>query len=343
MYTKDIQGIYQFNANRAPATMQMNYAGDNRDFWSGSSDARYNDATGNTTAVLANTDKGHSVSATVGLSLPAREGFFGSAYYTYTNARDISGNPGSSAGSAWSNNYSVNDPNEQLLGISQYALPHRVIGNISYRKEYLNHLATTLSLFYEGAHQGRFAYTTRGDLNRDGVSLDLLYIPSTSEELNFVDNVDSDGNVLFTAQEQREAYERFVNNSDALKDSRGGYVERNNGLMPWLNRFDFRLLQDAFTNIGNTRNTLQLSLDIQNIGNLFNSDWGVAQQLNGGSTWNYPLLSVRNVTPEGVPSFNMITVRDENGDTIMPDTPFRDDFRVNTTWRMQLGLRYIFN
>lgn len=340
MYTKDINGIFQFNANRKAATAKMNYSGDNRDFWVNKNNAFYTNQTG-ITPVLANTDKGHSYTATFGLSLPSLKGFSGSVYYTHTGAKDITGNPGSSASSAWSNNYSVNDPNEQLLGISQFALPHRVIANISYRKEYLKNLGTTVSLFYEGANQGRFAYTTGGDLNLDGVTLDLLYIPQDAQELNFAPIAATSKSPAFSVEQQRAAYEEFVSNSKVLKNSKGDYVERNNGLMPWLNRFDFRLLQDIFTNVGGRRNTLQLSMDIQNLGNLFNSEWGVSDQLNGGSSFNYSLLNVASVSPAGVPTFNMITVT-ENGETFLPTTPFRKFKTLSSTWRMQLGVRYIF-
>ncbi|WP_026462957.1 TonB-dependent receptor [Adhaeribacter aquaticus] len=340
LYTKDIRSVYQYNANRKPATMQMSYSGDNRDFWGGSANARYTNATGNIATVMANSTKGYSLSATGGLTLPNRNGFFGSVYYTYTAAKDITGNPGSTAASVWSNNYSINDPNEQLLGFSQFGVPHRVIGNISYRKEYLKHLGTTVSLFYDGSHQGRFSYTTNGDLNQDGVSLDLLYIPNSAEEFNFANRTVN--GIVFTAQQQREAFQQFINNSKALRDSRGGYVDRNNGLLPWLNRFDFRLLQDVFTNIGQRRNTLQFSFDVQNVGNFLNNNWGISQQLNGGSNFNYALLNVASVTPQGVPTFNMITVLDENNQTVLPTTPFRNTFSTVTTWRMQVGLRYSF-
>ncbi|WP_207426051.1 TonB-dependent receptor [Pedobacter sp. SYSU D00535] len=344
LYSKDINAIYQFNANRRPAPMQMNYSGDRRDFWNGSANSRYNAGTGNTTAVLANTNKGYSFSGTIGLSIPQRKGLSGGIYYTYTDARDVSGNPGSSASSAWANNYSINDPNEQLLGISQYSIPHRIVGNISYRREYVKHLATTVSLFYDGANQGRFAYTTGGDLNRDGVSLDLLYIPRSANELTFAPILGSNNAVLFTEAQQREAFERFVNNSKALSDSRGDYVLRNSGLMPWLNRFDFRLLQDVFTNVAGRRNTLQLSFDIQNVGNLINSNWAVPDLLTTGApnqNYNYPLLNVTNVSATGVPTFQMVTTT-INGQTVLPERPFRDYSSVTSAWRMQLGLRYTF-
>jgi hypothetical protein len=127
-----------------------------------------------------------------------------------------------------------------------------------------------------------------------------------------------------------------------LKDAKGGYVERNAGLLPWNNRFDFRLLQDIFTTFGKHRHDLQISVDILNVGNLLNSKWGVIQELNNGSLYNYGLLSVRSVTPEGVPTFQMVTVKQPDGTTVLPTTPFRDYFNVSNAWRMQLGLRYSF-
>ncbi|SEI76286.1 Carboxypeptidase regulatory-like domain-containing protein [Dyadobacter koreensis] len=342
LYTKDIQATYQFNSNRKPATATMDYAGDDRDFWGGAANATYNTSTGAIVPVLSNTNKGRSMAITAGLSLPARKGFYGSLFYNYTNARDISGNPGSAANSAWSNNYSINDPNEQLLGQSQFGIPHRVVGNVSYRIAYANHLATTVSLFYQGQNAGRFAFTTNGDLNRDGVSLDLLYIPESASELNFDPIRNSAGEVLFSADQQREAFDKIVNETKELKNAKGGYIERNAGLLPWLNRFDFKLVQDIFTNIGKKQNSLQISLDIMNVGNLLNSAWGVRQELDAGSQFNYALLDVASVTSAGVPTFKMLTVSGAENSVKLPTTLYRNTFNAANTWNMQLGLRYSF-
>lgn len=353
IYSKDINAVYQFNANRKVATGQLNYSGDHREYWGGAQNANYNTATGSVIPVLSNTGKGYSFASTLGVTLNPYHGFTGSLFYTFTNSKDISGNPGSAAGSAWSNNYAVNDPNELLMGYSQYAIPHRVVGSLSYRVEYLNHLATTFSLFYQGSNQGRFAYTYGGDVNADGVSLDLLYIPNSSSDLTFVPIKDKDGNT-FSAEQQRQAYDQFVANSKALSNSKGGYVQRNNGLLPWVNRFDFRLLQDVFVTTGknNRRHTLQFSLDLVNVGNLLNKNWGLYKQLSGGSDYNFPLLNVvdanglpsndKNYKPTDKPLFQMITVKDENGKTVLPSDPFRNLFSTNSTWGMQIGLRYTF-
>jgi len=340
IYGKDINAVYQFNANRKAAAQNLNYSGDNRDLWSGTNSTIYNPATGSIVPVLSNHSKGYSASFTAGVSLPGRTGFTGSLFYTYTKAEDVTGNPGSAANSAWSNNYSINDPNELLLGQSQYAVPHRVVGNLSYRFEYLGRLGTTVSLFYQGTNNGRYAFTYDGDINKDGVTLDLLYIPQNASELNFADYTTS--GVTFTAQQQREAFEKFVNNNKQLSDAKGGYVDRNSGILPWYHRFDLRLLQDIFANIGKRRNTLQFSVDVLNFGNMLNSKWGVRQELNTGSQYNYALLKVVDVNASGVPTFNMTSITNTEGVRVLPETPYRNWFNIGNAWSMQLGLRYIF-
>lgn len=267
-------------------------------------------------------------------------------FYNYSNAKDVSGNPGSAANSAWSNNYSINDPNERLLSQSQYAIPHRVVGSLSYRVEYANHLATSVSIFYQGTSAGRFAYTYSGDINRDGVSLDLMYIPANSADLTFAPLTvkNTKGETLLTAspEEQRAAYDKLVNNVKELKDSKGGYVSRNAGLLPWFNRFDVRLLQDIFTNVGKNRHSLQLSVDVMNFGNMLNSAWGLRQELNSGSTFNYSVLNVSSVTADGKPSFTMNSITNAEGKTVLPETLYRNTFTIGNAWNMQVGLRYTF-
>ncbi|MNU16959.1 hypothetical protein D3C71_51330 [compost metagenome] len=339
IYTKDIVGVYQYNANRKAATAKLNNGGDTRDYFN--NDVKYTNSTGTIIPVLANSSLGQSVAASAGVSVSNYHGFSGSLFYNYSAAKDITGNPGSAANSAWSNNYSVNDPNEQLLGISQYAIPHRVVGSVSYRINYADHLATTVSLFYQGSSQGRYAYTYSGDINKDGVSLDLMYLPANSSEINFVPL--TVGGKTYSAEEQRAAFDAFLDNDKVLSKYKGEYVERNAGLLPWLNRFDARILQDVYTRFGknNRRNTLQISLDILNVGNLLNKDWGYYSQLNNGNQYAYTPLVVNSVSSDGKPSFNMLTVK-ENGQTVFPKKAFMKSVNSSSTWGMQIGLRYTF-
>lgn len=363
IFSKDVNGVYQYNANRKPATSKMNYAGDTRDLWSSTAAASYASNVGSIISVLSNTNKGYSFAGTVGVTLREAKGLFGSVFYTYSNAKDITGNPGSAANSAWSNNYSINDPNEQLMGWSQFAVPHRIVGNLSYRLEYAKNFASTFSLFYNGANAGRYAYTTANDLNQDNVSMDLLYVPQNASDLRFVDqeikNTRTGATIkTFTAAEQQAAFEAFLNSDKYLKEFKGQYVQRNNGLLPWYNRWDFKFLQDFSINAGGRKHTLQLSLDILNVGNLLNKDWGILKTLNLGNSYaygvvkraeNYVLGSNGQWSPRaiavdanGVPSYQM-TPRLVNGEYVLPTTPYQNVFSSSSTWGMQLGIRYIFD
>jgi hypothetical protein len=332
LYTRDINAVYQYGANRAVSATRMDYAGDNREVILPGASAAYNPAIGaNNATILTNTNlKGYAVSATVGLVVPDFRGLSGSLYYTYSDAREISANSGSSANSAWGASPNINSPNDEILNISNFALPHRMVGSLSYRIEYANHFATTIGVVYTGAHQGRFSYTYGNDFNGDGIAADLLYLPTNSSELKFANIVQS-GNVVFTAAQQREAFDKYVADN-GLEEFRGGYVPRNEFLSPWLNRFDVRILQDIFTNIGARRNTLQASFDIVNFGNLVNRDWGIQENLNGGQN----LLS-RSGAVSAAPNVTMNRVSGN-----LATSPFQNASGFGTTWSMQFGIRYIF-
>ncbi|WP_425636415.1 carboxypeptidase regulatory-like domain-containing protein [Algoriphagus yeomjeoni] len=332
LYTKDINGVFQFGANRTISTNTMNSAGDNREVVLPGTSVAYNSALGaNNATILTNTDiKGHAVSATIGLSVPEYNGFSGSLFYTYSAAKEVSSNSGSSASSAWGASPNINSPNDQRLNISDFALPNRVVANMSYRVEYANFLATTIGVYYTGENQGRLSYTYGNDLNGDGINADLLYIPASTADFNFVDIV-SNGNVVYTAQQQRAAFDQYVAEND-LEQYRGGYVPRNAIVQPWLSRFDVRVLQDIFTNIGEKRNTLQVSLDVVNFGNLLNKDWGIQQRTNGAQN----LLS-RSGAVSANPNYVMNQVSGQ-----LPTSPYQNVSNFSTTWSMQIGLRYIF-
>ncbi|MCH5717527.1 hypothetical protein [Niabella hibiscisoli] len=343
LYTKDMQGVYQFGANRKDATQKMY---DGRDYYANAAAYTFNSLLGgNSGSVLSNTTMGHSFNFTVGVNMAPKKGFFGSLFYSHTTAKTTTDNQGSNASSAWGATPNINNPNDLFLASSIDALPHRVVGTISYRKEYFNHLATTVSLYYNGASQGRYSFTYNGDVNGDAIAGDLLFIPNNGSDVNFVANTVSytENKVTktrtFTPEEQKAAFEQLIANTAYLNDNRGKIAERNGVLMPWLNRFDAKLLQDLFTNIGKNRNTLQFSLDIVNFGNMLNSNWGI-QKVRTANT-NTPL----SVATRGEnPTFRM-NVFTPSGAVVpeLPTTMYQDVRTVGTTWSMQIGLRYLFN
>ncbi|MDZ7604544.1 MAG: hypothetical protein U5K79_02930 [Cyclobacteriaceae bacterium] len=235
-------------------------------------------------------------------------------------------------------NPNVGTSNAVELAYSQYATPHRVVGNVSYRFDYLEHFGTTISLFYQGSQSGNFSYVTNGDLNGDSnASTDLMYIARSKAEMNFEQYTAtiSGNTVTFTAEDQQNAYEEFINNSSYLKNHRGEYAERNSALLPWYNNWDFRFLQDFYIETGknNTRHTLQFSVDILNVGNMINKDWGIQKM----RVTNNPLVYRSIDATSNEPLYRWQNI---SGDLVTE--PYQDMISPSSTWSMQLGLRYIF-
>ncbi len=284
--------------------------------------------------VLDNTTGGGGLSLTAEAKKRFSRGFFASLAYTYNNVKDLTGNPGSQAASAWSNNVAVGSLNNLPLAYSDYAVPHRVVGSLSYRLDYLDHLATTFSFFYEGQSQGRYSYVYNGDVNGDGLNSDLLYIPNGPGEVLFEDVLNSDKTVKYTAQQQSDAFFKYVDQDAYLSQNKGKYAERNGALAPWFNRIDFRVLQDVYFNVGGKRNTLQFGLDILNLPNLLKSSWGIRQRT---AVNNAAILQYRSLK-DGQPVFRLA----EAGGAL-PTTTFENIPSASTTWGAQASIRYIFN
>jgi hypothetical protein len=338
IYTRDLRNVYMRNANLPDAQASMADGENTRPYWT--RNRIYNNITG--VYVLENTNKGESFVFSIGVARPMRKGFYGSLYYTATYAKDISSNPGSQPGSVWNGLPNTSSPNDIVLGPSQYLTPHRVVGNISYRFEYAKHFATTASLYYEGASLGRFSYTYNTDLNNDGVNADLIYIPNNANELTFTDIKASNGAVLFTAAQQVDAFNAYMDQDKYLSRHKGGYAERYGAKYPFYSRFDLKLLQDVFTDLGKRRGTLQISMDMMNAGNFINPNWGVQQALTVGSANTSSILKPTVNSTTRTATYQMETVLDNNGRTVLPTSSFKDFYNTASTWYMQLGLRLIF-
>ena len=330
LYTKDINAVKMRNVNLKEPNAVLTGL-DTRKYFATSGDRLIYPELGED-VVLENTKKGYSFSATAQLSKAFSKGFFGSIAYTYTLATEISPNPGSRATSAWESIANVGTPNDEELYSSSYAIPHRIVGNLSYRLEYAKHFASTLSLFYEGTSQFNYSFVVGGDINNDGNgSSDLMYIYAKGSDVPFLDVPGK-----YTITEQEAAYDKLVSNSRYLRKHKGQYAERNSALGPWYNRIDARFLQDFYVMTGNTRHTLQFTLDIINLPNLLNRDWGIRDQ----TTVINPLAFKSGTV--GDPKFTLAEYTNDAGTKVLVDKPFQKIKAFSTTWGMQLGLRYIF-
>lgn len=272
--------------------------------------------------VLSNSDVGRSINLSLELKKSWTNGLYTSLAYNFLDSKDASSLVGEISSDTYDRNPAINNVNEAIASPSLYGNQHRVVGTVNKKFVYGGgKTATTVSFFIEYAKGDRFSYTYAGDINNDGSGLnDLIYVPTDAE----IDNMQFD-TFFATEADQRAGLKSYIAQDDYLSDRRGEYAEKYSVLSPWFSTWDMRVLQDFY--IG--EQTLQLSLDILNIGNLISNKWGVKQN---------PL----NASPIGVASFDPGTGEPVYSFDTSASETFADDFSLRSRWQLQLGLRYIF-
>lgn len=271
-------------------------------------------------SVLTNTSKGHGWTLNFTATAEPIKDLHLMAAYTHTVMKEVSGMPGNDPYSTWSGNITVNGGNFNTVQNSEYVIPDRVIASASYT--YHNDHFT---LFYTGYRPSGYSFAYSNDMNGDGISNDLMYIPKDDSEIHFTDEAD------------RQLFWDFVNQDSYLSSHKGEYAEAYSAYAPFVHRFDFRWAHDFNLKIGKTMNKLQLSVDFMNIGNLFNSKWGVEKNMsvcNNGRFLHYDGRDANNV-----PYFSLY--RDSEGNA--PTKTWEFNRNYDQCWRMQIGVKYYFN
>jgi len=280
LYNKTINGIYYINAN-LPAAQTAFTGVDSRPRWTAN---RINAGTPTITAayVMKNESMGRSWNISEMLSKPLYHGLTLKGAYSYGMSRNTI-DPGSNASGTWLGNEIALDPNNPGLGIDNAAQGHRVFVQASYNRQYFGFGATTISAFFEAKpsypnFSTTASYVFAGDMNGDGASgNDLIYIPRNTSEMNF--SPFTLGSRTFTADEQAQAFETYINQDKYLSAHRGEYATRGGVFYPMLKRMDLSLVQDVFTSVAGRKHSGQFRLDITNFSNLLNHNWGVSQRL----------------------------------------------------------------
>ncbi len=351
IFTKDLNAVFHRDANLKAPSSKLSV--DGRDIFPTNRKINSNI---NNAIVLDNTDEGYSYFLTAQLqkSFPMN---FGEnkmnidvmTAYTYGETKDLTSSPSAIAYTAWSGNQVESNPNKPILSWSTFDQPHKIIGMLSFRFEYLNHFATSLSFIYTGVKggggssneapsDGHFSYVFGGDLNGDGISYnDLIYIPKNQNEIILVPDSVVTKTDIRTPNEIWQQLNAYIEQDEYLKEHRGEIMKRNGAIAPFNSQIDLRFTQDIFMNVAGKRNTLQFTVDIVNFGNLLNSEWGVKE-----SIVNRSFLKVLDFKgPNNSPRFAFPYMDAKN------KIPYTETFKHNTgltsLWQIQFGIRYIFN
>ncbi len=336
-HSKDINAILEKDVNLKAPNSKLEGA-DNRPYYTSDYDKLVvNSLQTNGATILTNNNKGYATQFTFAISREREKGFSASLAYTYSIAKSNSVNPGSTAHSVFENNPQIGYMNDAELSYTSFSLPHRLVGYVQYRKEYGKNFASAINLFYVGSHQARKSFTVSGDLNNDGNNADLMFIPKDKSQINLLDIEDNNGNVIFTADKQWEYLEAYINNDKYLKNHKGEYAERFGALMPWINNWDLKFVQEFyFTQRDERRHTLAFSVDVLNIGNLLNKNWGnlKVQSLGSGDVITpLKVVKVENNIPYYQMNYTAGKLLTESYQTLI---------NQNNTWSLMLGVKYSF-
>lgn len=342
MYSKTINNITYTNVNSDP-TVDFRWTGtpDNRQIFTGNRI----DNTYSAVYVASNTSRGYTYNLSAQFAKEFDFGMSATAAYSFSDSYSLTEGTSSQNSSQWRGQMNINGRNNPEFGRSDFAVGHRALLALTQRLPWGigSNSATTVSIFTNIQSGGPFSYVIAGggarNLNRETGSTSrnrsLVYVPASIDEINLIPYTRSDGTVV-TPQQQWNELNTIISDDSHLSDRRGGYAEKNGSWLPYSAIFDLSIRQDVGLDIGGQLHRFQLSADIFNIGNLINNEWGTNYIVRGFDNY-YDLYQFEGYAADGTtPQF---TYRDE-GET------GEDRFNITDTssrWRMQFGVRYMFN
>jgi len=281
--------------------------------------------------IVTNTSEGSSeiITLNVAKDFDTDWGYFSTTLgYTYQNVEDVR----SYNRFVGFETYAFDpqrDLNDADLSTSRFEVPNRITAAFSWEKEIFGDNMTKVNLIYTGRSGRNFSYVFTGggaggtfggndlaDANSaDNPGVNLFYVPDglndplVTGEASFLNSLDSS-----------------ISGDDCLNSYRGEIIPRNACRTGWVNRVNLRLQQEVEIVDGHV---VEFIFDIENLGNLINSDWGRLDAIFEPS--NVPLADVTIADGQYVYS--------EPGSSVS-STP--DVARIPSAYRIQFGLRYRF-
>jgi hypothetical protein len=300
--------------------------------------------------VLGNTDKGKSTVFTVELqkSWETNAGlidlFVG---YGHQDVQDVNSGTSSTASSNW-DNLATADPNNPTLTTSNYEIEHRFTLALNWKKAFFKDAYTSAGLFIERRSGRPYSYTFLtdlqaipgsnpwGDPRQDSRDRQLFYVP-----------LENDPNVVYSVPACPEsnpgcdlvaasaafgaAVNGFISGS-GLERYRGQIAPRNVFNSPWVSNANLRLAQEIPLGWKDLRAVV--TLDVQNILNLINNNWG--QLASVGFPYVAPVLAA-SINAQGQYVYRPVNTNDP-----VPQKATNSVASLPSVWRIALGVRIEF-
>ena len=281
--------------------------------------------------VLSNTSKGYGWSFNITLDAKPFNWLSLMAAYTHTITKETSGMIGNDASSVYNNIPTICGPNFAPIHKSAYLTPNRFILSAGIHDKSGNHY----NFIYEASNGGTLYNYSAGltnDMNGDGYRYDLLYIPTDKEVAN--------NEFRFKTADDQQRFMDFIHNHDYFKSHQGEYAEGFDMHSPWVHRLDFSYKHDFKFNFAKQKHMLQLSFDVKNVLNFFNSNWGVHKYIDpeiGGTDCFVRVLKYEGMDADGYATFS--TPANINGTTPL----WIPNHSIDQCWFASIGIKYTFN
>ncbi len=221
----------------------------------------------------------------------------------------------------------LNDPD---LAASKFEIPNRVTATLAWEDEIWGENKTKLSFVYTGRSGRNFSYIFNGTgafggsgladaASPDNPGPNLFYVPTGIND----PIVTGDAGFL-------SSLDQLIDGDDCLSDFRGEIIPRNSCKTGWVNQVNMRFLQEIEVMDGHK---VELILDIENLGNLIDSDWGRLDAIFQPS--NIPLADVA-ISGDGT----QYIYSPSGSATASAANP--NIARIPSAYRIQFGIRYRF-
>jgi len=191
-------------------------------------------------------------------------------------------------------------------------IPHSLVASAIARLPF----ALSASFLMRAQSGQPYAYTIKQDVNADSVAgNDLFYVPRDSADISL------------TAPEKWSAINAYIDGEACLREQRGRIMARNSCRNPAVITLDARLAKSI--TLGDVQR-LEVGLDVFNVANLLDHDWGLARSTTAKETVAF-LAAPGWDASVNRPKYGLLPIGLPARRQVQPD-PSR--------WKIQLGMRY---
>ena len=287
--------------------------------------------------IVADTDKGHSYTASITVSKSWDWGGDFMAGYAHQESRDTGGGVffGTTAGSLYASVMAGNDPNRDYLGRSVYEIPNRFKLEFGYHHKWWGDNETRINVFAERQDGRPFGFamadvgSVRGPVFGVNRQAQLLYVPDFT--VAGAGPLDA-GLVHFATAGDMANFKRYVANFDLPT----GLVQKYSNDNPAISRLDLQLSQELPGVFPDHK--IKVQFDVRNLLNLLNSDWGRVAEYTDVNT----LARVQCADANGVAIPTTSAACPRYLYSQVPTSVPKTQNPALSLWYVQIGLRYEF-